>query len=345
VNRPHVRLLFRPLVTAAAAGVLIAGLVSCGSDEAATACGTAPAGGDPVPGLPDTLNVGVANNIAMAVPLTRLDDLGIAETTVSTASTPEELRTNFIAGRYDLAAMPVNVAANLCAQGIDLVLVGTVSGNNVQLMGPEGTTLDDLRGQVVHIPFPGDILDLTMQQILDSAGLTYDGENPDVTIEYHPTPLDIATGLTSGSMTYAVLPEHLATVVADTSDSVGKAVGLEQLWTERTDATALPFAGFVLRGELARTHPDLVAALQANLVSSVVSVVSSPARGAAEVAARIPVPADVVGRVLPGLRPVYLPAAEGRADTELLYSSLLETVPASVGGELPADGFYAGSAG
>jgi len=155
VNRPHVRLLFRPLVTAAAAGVLIAGLVSCGSDEAATACGTAPAGGDPVPGLPDTLNVGVANNIAMAVPLTRLDDLGIAETTVSTASTPEELRTNFIAGRYDLAAMPVNVAANLCAQGIDLVLVGTVSGNNVQLMGPEGTTLDDLRGQVVHIPFPG----------------------------------------------------------------------------------------------------------------------------------------------------------------------------------------------
>ena len=64
-----------------------------------------------------------------------------------------------------------------------------------------------------------------------------------------------------------------------------------------------------------------------------------------QVAARIPVPADVVGRVLPGLRPVYLPAAEGRADTELLYSSLLGTVPASVGGELPADGFYAGSAG
>ncbi len=319
------------------------GTVGACSTAAATGCGdTAPAG-DAIAGLPDTLRVGLANNVAMAAPVTELDRLGVADTEVATASTPEELRTNFIAGRYDVAAMPINIAANLCAQGIDLALLGAVSGNIVQLVGPAGTTLDSLRGQTVHVPFRNDILDLVTRQILDGAGLRYDGASPDVTLEYHPTPLDIASGLASGAMTYAVLPEHLSTVVTATVPGTVKAIGLQDAWTEQTGAATLPFAGFVIRGELARTRPDLVDALQANLVSSVIAVSSAPASGAQAVARQIPVPADVVAQVLPGMRPVYLPGADARADVDRLYASLLETVPESVGGQLPPDGFYLGA--
>lgn len=320
---------------------LAVALSACGTDDSDAACGTATGDAEPAVGLPDTLNVGVANNVAMAAPLTALDELSVAETRTSTASTPEELRTNFIAGRYDLAAMPINVAANLCAQGIDLVLVGTVSGNIVYLMGPEGTALDDLRGETVHIPFENDILDLVTRQVLDTAGLSYTGTDPDVTLRYHPTPLDIATGLTSGSISYAILPEHLATVVDGATDNVVKAVSLQDVWVEHSDASSLPFAGFVLRGELAREYPDLVAALQANLLGAVIDVVSDQRSGAEEIAEVVPIPADVVLQVLPGLRPTYLPAADGRADTELLYRSLMNSVPESIGGELPAHGFYA----
>lgn len=316
-------------------------LTACGSEGDVSACGTTTAETDSRTGMPASLNVGVANHIAMAAPLTGLDSLDISDTEISTASTPEELRTNFIAGRYDLAAMPVNIAANLCAQGIDLVLVGTVSGNIVYLMGPDGTTLEDLRGETVHIPFKNDILDLVTRQVLDSAGLTYNGDNPDVILQYHPTPLDIATGLTSGSMQFAVLPEHLATVVDGASATVGKATSMQDIWVEQTDASTLPFAGFVMRGDLAREYPDLVASLQTNLLTSVIDVVSDPVNGSVAVGEVVPVPSDVVAQVLPGMQPIYLPAADGRADTELLYTSLYESVPESIGGELPADGFYA----
>ncbi|MFD6855742.1 ABC transporter substrate-binding protein [Rhodococcus sp. NPDC060090] len=343
MNRHHSSSRIRTLVVALSVATML--LTACGTDDDTSACGaeTPVSGADS--GLPDSLNVGVANNVAMAAPLTRLDDLDIATTSTRTASTPEELRTNFIAGNYDLAAMPINIAANLCAQGIDLVLVGTVSGNIVHLMGPEGTALDDLRGHTVHIPFQNDIIDLVARQIFDSAGMTYDGENPDVTLQYHPTPLDIATGLTSGSMQYAILPEHLSTVVAGASDSVVEAQSLQDLWVEQTDASSLPFAGFVLRGEVARAYPDLVGALQTNLLGSVIEVVSDPQRGAVAIADIVPIPADVAGQVLPDLRPTYLPAAEGRTDTELLYESLMTTVPDSIGGEMPADGFYGGNRG
>lgn len=318
-------------------------LTACGTSGETAACGTGGTDTEVQQGLPSSLNIGVANNVAMAAPLTGLDDLGVDTTEIGTASTPEELRTNFIAGRYDLAAMPINIAANLCAQGIDLELVGTVSGNIVYLMGPAGTTLDDLRGKTVHIPFENDIIDLVTQQVLGSAGMSFDGPDTDVTLEYHPTPLDIATGLTSGTMEYAVLPEHLATVVAGATGNVVKAQSMQDLWNEQTGATALPFAGFVMRGEIARQYPDLVDALQTNLLGSVIDVVSDPRAGAVAIADVVPIPADVVEKVLPGLRPAYLPATEGRPDTELLYRSLLDSVPESVGGELPADGFYAGS--
>ncbi len=320
-----------------------AALSACGTSDDTVTCGTGSAAGEVQQGLPSSLNVGVANNIAMAAPLTDLDGLDVDAIEIGTASTPEELRTNFIAGRYDVAAMPINIAANLCAQGIDLELVGTVSGNIVYLMGPEGTSLDDLRGKTVHIPFRNDIIDLVTQQVLGSAGMTFEGPDADVRLEYHPTPLDIATGLTSGSMEYAVLPEHLATVVAGATGDIVKAQSMQDLWNEQTGATALPFAGFVMRGEITRQYPDLVDALQTNLLGSVIGVVSDPTTGAVEIADVVPIPADVVGKVLPGLRPTYLPAAEGRADTELLYRSLLDSVPDSIGGELPADGFYAGS--
>ncbi|NLU61437.1 ABC transporter substrate-binding protein [Rhodococcus sp. HNM0563] len=341
MNHHHFPSRIRALVVALSVTTML--LTACGTDDDASACGAETTASGAGSGLPDSLNVGVANNVAMAAPLTGLDDLGVEETSTSTASTPEELRTNFIAGNYDLAAMPINIAANLCAQGIDLVLVGTVSGNIVYLMGPEGTTLDDLRGQTVHIPFENDIIDLVTRQILDSAGMTYTGENPDVTLQYHPTPLDIATGLTSGSMQYAILPEHLSTVVAGAGGNIVEAQSMQDLWVEQTDASSLPFAGFVLRGEVAREYPDLVGSLQTNLLGSVIEVVSDPQRGAIAIADIVPIPVDVVGQVLPDLRPTYLPAAEGRTDTELLYESLMTTVPESIGGEMPADGFYGGN--
>ncbi|NLU84822.1 MqnA/MqnD/SBP family protein [Rhodococcus sp. HNM0569] len=279
----------------------------------------------------------------MAAPLTRLDSVGITDTSLTTASTPEELRTNFITGRYDVAAMPINIAANLCAQGIDLALVGAVSGNIVHLMGPAGTTLESLRGQTVHVPFENDVVDLVTRQLLGAAGLTYEGENPDVTLAYHPTPLEIATGLADGSMQYAVLPEHLSTVVSQTAPSTVKAASLQDLWVEHTGSATLPFAGFVVRGELVRQYPDLVGALQSSFVTSVMGVVSDPAAGARAIAERVPVPEDVVAKVLPGLRPTYLPAKDTRPDVERLYGSLLDTVPESVGGSVPPDGFYLGS--
>ncbi len=323
--------------------VLAVALVSaCGGAEVKSGCGErAPSSGQ-LSGLPQKLTVGVANNIAMAAPLTRLDSLAINETALRNASTPEELRVNFIAGRYDVAAMPINVAANLCARGVDVALLGTVSGNIVYLMAPPGTTLDDLRGKTLHVPFRNDIVDLMTRQILTGAGIGFGGTDGQAALTYHPTPLDIATGITAGEMTYAVLPEHLATVVADTSSGTVKAISLQDLWVEQTGADALPFAGFVVRSELADRYPDLVNALQANFVGSVADVRANPVDGAAAIAAVIPVPVDVTAAVLPSLAPVFTPASTGRSDTEQLYRALMRHEPEAVGGAMPPSPFYLG---
>lgn len=305
----------------------------------ASRCGEVTAPPAAQPGLPESLTIGVANNVAMAAPLTDLHSPGMPATSLRTASTPEELRTNFITGRYDVAAIPINIAANLCARGIDAALLGTVSGDIIYLMGPPGTTLAGLRGQQLHIPFKNDIVDLVTRQILDQAGLSHDGDHPDVTLVYHPTPLDIASGMAADTVRYAVLPEHLATVVAETSPAV-KAVSLQRLWTEQTGAATLPFAGYIIRRELADRYPDLVAKLQATFTAAAATVRADPAAGAARIAELIPVPADMTARVLPGLQPVFTPAAQNRAEVDLLYTALLDSEPESIGGALPGPGFY-----
>ncbi|MGL4304880.1 MAG: ABC transporter substrate-binding protein [Mycobacteriaceae bacterium] len=284
--------------------------------------------------MPEKLTIGVANNIAMAAPVTQLNSLGIDSVDIKTASTPEELRTNFISGRYDVAAMPINIAANLCSQGVDLALLGTVSGEILHLMGPVGTTLKDLRGQKVDIPFPNDIVDLLTRTLFAKIGMD------DTELRYHPTPLEIASGLSSGAITYAVLPEHLATVVERTSPNIIKAMSVQELWKEQTGASALPFVGFVVRGEIARRYPSLVTKLNGSFLNSIISATSNPSLGGEEISKVIPVPADLSADILPSLKPTYLPAQVGRVDMEILLKALLELNRDSVGGALPQANFY-----
>lgn len=330
------------MVALAALGALVltTSATACSRSADAAGCGNVAAAADASDALPDSLRVGVANNIAMAAPLTTLSSLGVANTQTSTASTPEELRTNFIAGNYDVAAMPINIAANLCAQGVDLALVGAVSGNIVYLMGPAGTTVESLRGQQLHIPFKNDILDLITQRVLAEAGLSFTGDHPDVELVYHPTPLDVATGLTSGAMQYAVLPEHLASTVGSATPNAVKAASMQDLWSQYTGARTLPFAGFIVRGEMVRKYPKLIPALQAQLLGSTVSVLANPSLGATSIGGVIPVPPEVIAPILPTMRPTYLPAQSAEADVKALYSSLLSAVPDSIGGELPPESFY-----
>lgn len=264
---------------------------------------------------PDTLRLGVVSQVGMALPLARVAlDKGLQELVpnmvVRRASSPTELRTNFLSGRYDIATMPTNVAATILRRGGDIVMLGAMDLRMVYLLGTHGPqTWSELVGAHVHIPFKGDALELTFRRLARAKGV-----ESGMHYTFYPAPMALPMGFGTGDISYAVLPEHLATVVENSYDGVHSDITVTRLvdvaedWKATFHQQIFPVGAIVMRGELVRQQPELVARLLQVLQGTTGVVSEELAREVAEIS---DVPVDMVRRVVPGMEPRFLSTVRG----------------------------------
>ncbi len=245
---------------------------------------------------------------------------------------PDFLRAELASGSADLGVMPTEAAAALYNGGVDIRLIGAIDLSLLHVVAPAGASLDDL--DRIDVTFPGDTADNVLRAVLAERGL-----KPEITS--HATIPDVLTGLASGDVPAAVLPEHFATVaIARSGGELDAVTDLREDWMAATGASSAPQIAVVATGAFA-DDPDAVASVSGLLADAFSGEVSDDVVG--EAAELAEVDAEMAGGVATRVGPVVLDATEAGEAVPDYLEALLAQNPDVAGGQLPDDGFSSGS--
>lgn len=261
------------------------------------------------------------------------------------AGSPDELVGGIVTGEYDIAAVPVNLAANLYRKtegGVKLAAVNTLGVLYVVEAGDAIQSVEDLRGRTVYATGQGSTPEFALNYILAANGLA-PGE--DVTVEFKAEHAELASLLAAGEADAAVLPEPFVTSAMAQNPDLRVALDLTEEWDRAADgASQLTMGCLVVRTELAEESPELVDAFLKDYRDSVNYVKDEANR--AEAAAMMErfdiMKASVAEKALPKCNIVFMRGDKMREAAEGFLSVLYEFEPKSVGGEMPDAGFYYG---
>lgn len=257
---------------------------------------------------------------------------------------PDQLRTGFVSGRWELAGTPTYVAANMANRELPVHLVNVMTQGLLYVISRDDSvqSFDDLAGKTVAMFFKGDMPDLVCQYIAEQRGLRVGG---DIKLQYVATPVEAIQLLLSGRVDQAVLPEPAATGAImqgmKATQKLVRAIDLQQAWAEVTGGPpAIPQAGMMIAEPLMERHPGLVADLQQAFAASADWVNNNPASAGKLGAAYMPLKPPVIERSIPFSKIEPQTGKAARPALEDFFGRLVELNPGIIGGRLPDAGFY-----
>ncbi|MCC5881742.1 MAG: ABC transporter substrate-binding protein [Halomonas sp.] len=280
--------------------------------------------------------------LARALQNERLREL-VGERELRTWRDPDQLRAWIAGNEVHLTATPTNVAANLYNRGVPVVLM------NVNVWGTLGllahaepmTSLADLVGRHVGVPWRGDMPDLVLRSLLAREGLEV---GRDLRITYQASPFETVQTFLAQRLDVALLPEPMRTstrLQLASLDLMASELDLQAEWARLTGSPpALPQAGMICRRELLEAHPEWVAAVQTAVAEAVAWVAAHPVEAGLLGAQHSPLAAQVIEGAITRTRLEMRSAAQARSELEVFLGILAELSPGFIGGSLPDDGFY-----
>ncbi len=253
----------------------------------------------------------------------------------------DAMAAKLLSGELDAAVLPVNMAAKLYNAGLGYRLVAVVGNGMVKLVttDPSLSSPADLRGRELYVAGQGATPEFLMRTVLPEVGL--DPER-DLRMVFNMPYPEMAASLVAGRIDSAVLPEPFATLALSGNRDAVVPFSLTELWRRATGQDDYPMTVFVVRASLIDERPAAVAALAAAYESSIRSTIADPAAAGALVEKHgMGLKAPVAAAAIPACAFTFVAAPEARSAVEALLSVFIAAVPASVGGKLPDDAWYA----
>lgn len=264
--------------------------------------------------------------------------------TLKTWRSPDELRAGLTSGTMSVVVLPTQTAANLFNRGLGVRLVNVMTDGLLHVFAadPAVTTMADLKGRSLALPFRNDTPDLLFRRLLAAQGLDADR---DLELRYTGTPLEAVQFLATGRVDLALLPEPAGSAAVLKAKVNGhdiiRAIDVQVAWAEATGLPpVLPQAGLGVTDAVWETQRAMVDALHDGLAEAVVSVNADPAQAAADAAAPLGMPWPVLEQSIPPSHLVVRRASAARGDLEAVFAALKEDDPAMIGGKLPSGDFY-----
>jgi NitT/TauT family transport system substrate-binding protein len=259
-------------------------------------------------------------------------------------NTVDEVRASLTGGQAHFCGVPTNVAAVLYNRGLAVRLLDVYIWNILYLVSADPTlsSLADLRGQQLVVPFRGDLPDLLTQYLLQQEGL-------DLAQDLQPTYVtaapEAAQLLAAGRARHAVLSEPSASLAILKAKESGRelyrVLDYGQAWARVTGrAPRLPLAAVVAAPTVA-ADTALLSWFQEAHRRACAWVSANPDEAVqlgSEVIRTIPPPA--MRASLPYIAFEFVDAAQSRPEVEFFLSEMATLSPAWIGGQLPPDDFY-----
>lgn len=336
------------------AAVLAFALVSCGAGSSSVSESSSVGGSDSVAKTEKTLNMGVVNG-APALAVANIaegfdysDDKNEVKTSVNVEKDAPSVIAGLTNGLYDMAILPLNVAAKLYNAGklgVKLVSVNIFSVLYVVTTG-EYNDLNDLKGKTVYSVGLGGTPDVAFKSILEANGISYvnsddaaDGEKDSETVYFNGVSqaAQVIAALKNGEAHFAILGEPVVTqAMANTGAKI--AFSIESEWKKVHPNVGFVQAGLIVKSAVLDDFGGYTDALIEKMKENAAYLNANAAKAHDELAA--------IGAALPALNEATLSrcligadkATERKADIEAFLSVLK---PEEYGGKLPADDFYA----
>lgn len=274
-------------------------------------------------------------------------------------SDPTEVATLLATGKVDIAACPLNLAANLFKKtggGVQMLGINTLGVLYLLTNGETISTVADLKGKTIYATGQGATPEYILADLLAANGIT------DAKVEYLSEHSELAAKIASGDCKIAVLPEPFVTVATSKNSAVTVALSLTDLWNDAHPDSRLAMGCVIARKAFIDSNPDGVKAFLQDARSSVEQVNTDALAASAKMvekeivadtlfaipadtaekkqeAAKAQKASDVIGRC----NIVFIEGAQMQQIADENFQVYFAADPTSVGGELPPAALYYGA--
>lgn len=260
--------------------------------------------------------------------------------TVEYYSDPQEVVPLIVQGKVDIAALPLNLAANLYKKtqgGIQILAINTLGILHVLQRGDKTVkSIADLKGKTIYATGEGATPQYTLDYILEKNGLD---PKTDVNIVYLSTHGELATKAAEGGVDLCVLPEPFASKVVFEHEEWSEVLDITEEWNKVSSAK-LALGCIVARREYVEKNPDIISEFMTFNEVSVNWVNSSISAGYLLIKHGYFEDYDLAMATIPGCNIVFISGEEMKSIAEENFAVLYEAAPESVGGSVPDEGIY-----
>ena len=257
------------------------------------------------------------------------------------AASANELTPQLIKGELDILAVPANVGAILYNQTqgqVELIAASTLGVLYIVEKGDQTVTdVQSLAGKTLYATGKGATPEYALTYLLAQSGLTL---GRDVTVEWKSEPSEIVALMAQEEHAIAMLPQPFVTVAQGKLEGLQVALDLSAQWDKLGVDSRLVTAGLLVRKAFADEHPQAVAKFLEEYAASTDYANTHAAETAALVEKMGIVSAAVAEKALPGCNLVCITGKEMKTAVNGYLQTLYDLKPESVGGAMPADGFY-----
>lgn len=256
------------------------------------------------------------------------------------AGAADEITPKLIQGQFDIAAIPANLASvlfNNTNGQIQVLAVNTLGVLYVVAKGVEINSVEDLKGKTVYATGKGSTPEYSFKYILSQNGI--DTEE-DLTIEWKSEPAEAVAQLSANETGIAMLPQPYVTVALNSVEGLEIKLNLNEEWENLETDSRFITSVLVVRRDFAEKNPEAVANFLTEAALSAAYINANVDDGAALVEKYGIVAAAVAKKAIPYCNITFITGSEMKTSLAAYLQTLFSQNPQSVGGKLPAVGFY-----
>ncbi len=286
------------------------------------------------------------------LPVTRVDSLygptgmGMAkikaeskEFNVTFHSDPQEIVPLLVNGETDIAALPLNLAANLYNKTngkIQILAINTLGVLHIIENGNTIQSVNDLKGKKIYATGQGSTPEYVLNFILESNGI--DPKN-DVEIEYRSAHPEVASLAVENKIEIALLPEPFVSKVLSANQNFREALDLTNEWAKVSESE-LAMGCVVVRKDFAESNPAVIEKFMKLNKESVDFINSSPKAGKMLQSLGFFDNEALALKTIPGCNIVFINGEEMKKYAQENFEILFKANPASIGGKLPDENIF-----
>lgn len=288
----------------------------------------------------------VSHPVARIIETNALSDIA-DEVILKQWKNPDELRATIMQNGADFIAVPTNVAANLYNKGTNLKLLNVSVWGILGMISRDSSmkTLSDFKGKKVVVPFRSDMPDIVFRTILKKQGVD---PQKDIEIYYSPSPLTAMRMLIMRRVDHALLAEPAISMALRKTKSfpisvlapdLYRSVNLQKDWgTAFKREGRIPQAGMAA---LNQQDENVTKRFLEEYDKALQWYLQNPKEAGELTHKYFPMlDAQAVTDSISHVQIDSISAKEAKKEIEFFFNILKADDPKSIGGKLPADGFY-----